>query len=376
MKTLRQAICFVSLILFAAFSVKAQCTNSFQSITYDTVVIGTGNDIHTFTLSQFDPSIGTLLSAKINSTISLNYGFSLTNIEAVQRNFSVKVGRYDNYNSPALSSPYSGFVDTSIGSYLLDPGNTITKSPYTILYRYSQNDSVTSDAVNFLGNNKATFNYTPITYTVLTGSNIYSYSATATDTIHFSVTYYYCNSAILASDIISFSANKLSKEIINLSWATMDMPNSIIYEIQAGSSSSQLSTVGSINSDGSNNYSYKYKIAATEQGKLYFRIKIIEATGEVKYSEIKQVNLDNDNTISNAFIYPNPAQNYININLDKSDWEIGIFSATGNLIQLDQFINTSFAHINFKSSLVPGTYFIKAESLVNQSKRIAGFIVK
>src|SRR5579862_9897937 len=120
----------------------------------------------------------------------------------------------------------------------------------------------------------------------------------------------------------------MSEATIKLSQSSAYMHNDTIYKIQAGSNSSQLIPVDSVISDGSNNYLYSYKIGATEQGKLYFRIKIIEPAGAVKYSEIKEVNLDNDNMISNAFIYPNPSQNFININLEKSDWEIGIFSAT------------------------------------------------
>ena len=105
-RSLRKSLCLVACFtIFISFASRSQCSTQ-QSITYDTLITGTGNDAHVFTLSQFDPSIGTLLSAKINSTISLNYGFTLKNVEAVQRYFSVSVGRYDSYTSTALSTPH------------------------------------------------------------------------------------------------------------------------------------------------------------------------------------------------------------------------------------------------------------------------------
>ena len=94
--------CFTTLISFVS---RSQCSTQ-QSITYDTLITGNGNNSHVFTLPQFDPAIGTLLSANINSTISLNYGFTLKNVEAMQRDFTVSVGRYDHYTSTALSTAY------------------------------------------------------------------------------------------------------------------------------------------------------------------------------------------------------------------------------------------------------------------------------
>jgi len=304
MRPLWKTVCIAAcVIIFFSIASKAQCGNTKQSLSYDTLITGTGNDSHIFTLSQFDPSIGTLVSAKINSTISVNYGFTLKNVEAVQRDFSVSVGRYDHYTSASLSAPYTNLIDTNIGDFLLNPGDTVSKSPYTILYRNSQNDSITSDVVNFLGNSTVAFDYKPITYTNLTGSNVYYYSATANDTIHFSITYYYCSNTILANDLLSFSAKKENTETIKLSWSTNNFFSDRNYEIQASIDSSQFSSVASIPEDiTKKTYQYDYKIAPGKKGKIFFRLKIITTSGSTKYSEIKMIDIDEETLSKELFV--------------------------------------------------------------------------
>jgi len=363
-------------ILIAA-SANAQCGNTLQSITYDTVIIGTGNDVRAISLSQFDPSIGTLVSAKLNSTISVNYGFTLKNVEAVQRDFAVSVGRYDYFTSTALSTPYTNITNTSVGDFVLNPGDSISKPPFTVLYRYSQNDSVTTDVVNFLGNNNVAFNYKTITYTNLTGSNVYYYSAIANDTVHFSVTYYYCDNTILPNDIVSFFADKENNETINLSWSTTGSQQGVNYEIQKGFNSTQLSSIDSVAGiNNSNQYSYNYKIDENPTGKIYFRLKFTNASGEIKYSEIKAVDISDIEGSIKAFVYPNPVDDYINVHLSKNDWDIKVFSDLGTLVQQNYFSNTSLAHISFKTKLPAGTYFIKAQSITTNISRVLSFVVR
>ncbi len=337
---------------------------------------GNGNDTHSINLSQFDPSIGTLVSAKINSTVSLNYGFTLKNVDSTQKDFSVNVGRYDHFSSAALTSPYTNVVDTGIGSFLLNPGDSVTKQPYTLLYRYSQNDSITSNTVSFLGNNMVNYSYVPITYTNLTGSNVYYYSASANDTIRFSVTYYYCTNAILANNIISFSAEKENTDLVKLLWSTNQAESGNEYEIQVGGNGTQFFTIASLPSElNDNSYTYYYKISNNERGKLYFRLKVISQSGSITYSEIKTVDLNNTNN-AQAFVYPNPSKDYINLAIENGAWDVTIFSAIGNIIQQDHFENTSLPHINFKSQLVSGTYFIRAESFTLKKQYVLKFAVK
>ena len=358
---------------------QGQCSSAPQSVSYDTLIAGTGNNSHVFTLPQFEPSIGTLLSAKINSTISVNYGFTLKNVELAQRDFSVSVGRYDHYTSAALSSPYTNLIDTNIGNFILNPGDSVSKAPYTVLSNYGLNDSITGDIANFLGTSTVSFNYTPITYTTLTGSNVYYYSATASDTIHFSITYSYCASSILANDIIAFSAVRENNEIIKLSWTMASPMAGRNYEVEAGTDGTHFSGIALMADANKINYSNDYQIPGHAKGDIYFRIKIISPSGEVKYSDIKMVDIVEGNAANGISIYPNPCNDYINIVFNEPDlknWDTWIYSSTGSLIQKNHFASVSTAHIHFINNLAAGVYFIKAESNTPQKRYLLSFMVR
>jgi hypothetical protein len=265
-----------------------------------------------------------------------------------------------------------------MGDFLLNPGDSVLTPSSTILYRNSESDSITSDVVNFLGNNTVAFNYEPITYTNLTGSNVYYYSATANDTIHFSITYYYCSNAILANDIISFSAIKENSEIIKLSWVTNNSFSDRNYEIQTSTDSTQFASVALVPAEiNKNNYQYNYKIDPDKKGTVFFRLKITDAAGNIKYSEIRMIDIDDNNAGKSIFVYPNPSSDFINVAFDGSgkNWCISIFSSDGSLIQ-KEYTNISPAHINFRSKLSAGIYFIKAQSIDLQKQYLSSFIVR
>ena len=48
------------------------------------------------------------------------------------------------------------------------------------------------------------------------------------------------------------------------------------------------------------------------KGKIYYRAKITQTNGTVYYSNISLIN---NASLSNILVYPNPAKDYININL-------------------------------------------------------------
>jgi type IX secretion system substrate protein len=382
MKSFLKTLCLSGcLTIFVSLSSKAQCTNSLQSITYDTLIAGTGNNTHSFTFSQFDPSIGTLVSAKVNAVVSVNYGFTLQNVETVQRDFSVAVGRYDYFSSTAMVTPYSKLLNLPLGSFLLDPGNTVTQPSSTILYRYMHSDSITENTANFLGYGSVNFNYTPITYTNLTGSNVYYYSATASDTIHFSITYYYCNTTILPVSIIDFLASKDDSGKIELSWITLNEDRGCQYEIQKSEDGYQFmpltSMLVSTDIKTKSDYLYDYNIAAGDGSAVYFRIKLTDASGNIKYSETRKVVL-NDNSTP-IYIYPNPSNSFINVAFNQAtagSWQVDIYASNGSKVQSNYFVNSNNIHIAFKQKLAAGIYFIHAANPQMQNNYVQPFCVK
>jgi len=378
-KIIALCLCLENLASNSSFG---QCSNISQSITYDTLVPGTGNNSTLFTFPQFDPSLGTLVSVRVNSIVSVNYGFTLKNVEGIQRNFSVSVGRYDQFSSTAMVSSYTNLLDVALGSFLLDPGNSVSQSSHTILNRYLESDSITSNVVNFLGNGIVNFNYKAITYTNLTGSNTYFYSAGADDTLRFSITYFYCNSIILSADITNFSAIKENKETARLLWTTVNEQRDCIYEVEKSLDGKNFYTAGYVSSTNENNnsssYIFHYQTMANERTDIWFRLKIKDASGSVKYSEIRMVDMSKDLS-GDIYLYPNPSDQFINIVFNQTslkNWQVDILAANGALVQKNIFRNASTGHIDFQNRLSPGVYFARATDQQTLKNYVLSFIVR
>jgi hypothetical protein len=297
----------------------------------------------------------------------------LGNILDTPVNFSVTVGRYDSFYSSALSAPHANLVNTRLGSYLLNPGDTITEAPSDILYRYQINDSIISDIAPFLGTNTIQFKYRPITYTNLTGSELYYYSASASDTVHFTITYYYCSNTVLANQIGSFSAQKEGSQV-RLIWNSPASQSGMNFEVEEGTGSNLLNPVALVAAETDDSvYSYNYFLSPNDQGMLYFRLKIISSTGQVSYSEIRIVDVSITSVNGQFAVYPNPNAGHLNISFpDQGDWSIGIYAVTGNLIEFSKAFHCTQTVVDLPAGLSSGVYFIRACNIetgekINQS---------
>lgn len=375
----KNAALSLCLCVITIFSSSAQCSAP-QSITYDTLVIGSGNDAHTFNITQFDPALGTLAAVNINSIVSVNYGFTLKNTNSSAINFSIAVGRNDNFQSSVLSSPYNNSLLANVGTFTLNPNQTITQALTTVINRYDNTINLTDNILDFIGSAKIGFNYIPKTYTDHSVSPSYTYSASANDTIHFSVTYLYCNGIVLAENLINFSAAKENYETVKLRWASVNEQRSRTYEIEKSADAIHFSTAGSVpsivNTDNTGNYIYEYQTAFNEKTKLWFRLKITDANGLVKYSSMKMVDMTND-LHSGMFIYPNPSDQFVNIVFNQSkNWEVNIMAANGALLQRNYYSNTNMAHINFNRLLPAGVYFARVVEQQTQKSNMLSFVVK
>jgi len=374
-------LCVTVLVLILHLSALSQCSNSLHSISYDTLIAGSGNDNHTFSIPKFNPLLGTLISAKVNSVVSVNYGFVLKNVESVSRNFSVSVGRYDDFASAVLASPYSNQMQVNIGTYPLNPGNTVSQGLTNIIYRHSNTDSLVTNLTNFMGSGSISFDYEPITYTNLIGSANYYYSASASDTVHFSITYLYCNPVVLPVNLSSFRAERQSETLINLSWTTENEAAGRNYEVQKSNNGNDFVPVSVVPGEPSNGglakYGYDYTLSANDHGVIYFRLKQTDQSGAGGYSEIRMVKLDQDGN-AGVSLFPNPATNFVDLRLNQpgvKSWVVDIFSSNGGLVQTSACPNAGIMHVLFKSKPARGVYFIRATDPQTHKSAVQHFVV-
>ena len=365
----------------------AQCSSSLKSISYNTVLKGTGNNSWGFLLPQFNPLQGTLIAVNISATISVRYAFTLENNANSTVAYNVNVERHDSINSSNLSSPISNLIFKNYGPYNLNATDGTNGSgldytnqgPITLLSNYIINDSIVNNVVPFLGTGNAMFVYNPATTATVSGSTNYSFNATANDTIHFLLTYYYCNAVVLQTTITDFFASKQNNETIKLSWTTQNELANRMYTVQKsddGINFSEVNNIRSIDENVSANYSSNYSISANDKNRIYFRLKIVDENGDINYSEIRIVELDkSDQKIS---LYPNPSNTFVNIVFSNSigNLQTDIFAANGQLLQRNYFANANSVHINFRNKLASGVYFIKVFDVQSQKNYVISFVVE
>ncbi len=376
-----------SMLTSASLPSFAQCSSSLKSISYNTVLKGTGNNSWGFLLPQFNPVQGTLIAVNISATISVRYAFTLENNATGAVAYTVNVNRRDSISSSTLSSPVNNWTYKTYGPFNLSATDGTTGSgsdytnqgPVTLLNNYILNDSIVSNVVPFLGTSNAVFDYNPATTASVAGGANYSFSESINDTMHFSLTYYYCNAVVLQTTLTDFFAVKQNDETIKLSWTTQNELANRLYTVEKsndGKNFSEVDTVRSVDENTSVNYSSGYSISSTDRNKIYFRLKIADENGDISYSEIRIVELDeNKQSIS---LFPNPSGNFVNVVFTNSigNLQTDIFAANGELIQRNYFANANSAHINFRNKLASGVYFIKALDMQLQKNYVISFIVK
>ncbi len=198
------------------------------------------------------------------------------------------------------------------------------------------------------------------------------------DNITFSITYNYCDPNVLASNILSFTANKVNSQTVDLKWNTTNEQPGRKYYIEVSSTGQNFTTTGLVLSNAFSTdatYTYAYPIPPAATGKLYFRLRQEEANGTATWSDVRIINLDgNGLTFS---IYPNPPSDYINLTIpgDSQDWQVNIFAANGSLVQSNYYRNSSTARVNFVRRLATGAYFVRATNPQTSKHYTGSFVV-
>lgn len=362
-------------------ALQAQCVGSLTTRTYDTALTSNGFGIFNLNFPQFSPDSGTLVSVKLMSLVNSMYGFTLRNADTMPATYMLSVGEQDDFSSAALPDPYSNVSSQPLGSYPLNPGQSVTQAPVDYLDNHISSDSVIAVSP-FLGNGLINLRYQAFTFTTLSTVNnaSYFYSAGISNTLTFSLQYLYCRSgALLATDLSGWSATLVGPRNVQLSWDASNETVGREYIIQRGHDShtfTNIAAVPALANGSTAEYSYSDELPQEADSSWYYRLQIRDATGLVSYSTIKEVSLTSAGR--GLALYPNPATDFINLIPDlpdATDWQVDIFAASGNLIQQNVYMQAHTMFIPFKGKISAGTYFVRALDLRRQRTISATFIV-
>lgn len=179
---------------------------------------------------------------------------------------------------------------------------------------------------------------------------------------------------ILPVSVLNFTAI-LKNEMVHLNWTATDYKNFSHFVLQKSTDGKNFTNVAvymaqTSESNAVNQYLYKDVVKNTQTDKIYYRLQLVDVDGSFEYSNIKSVQLKNEQLIQ-IQTYPNPAVDQLNV-LVPAAWEkqtitFDIYTTTGMLVQRIQNNNGTQQHTINVSQLHTGNYILKVSNGQNTS---------
>ncbi|MFT3825921.1 MAG: choice-of-anchor E domain-containing protein [Chitinophagaceae bacterium] len=377
--------CGISLITTTFFTttVNAQscsCANGDQPniIEYRDTLHSTMASNSTLSFPKFDLTLGTLTCVSLFDTLTIVATVGARNRDATSAHtptFQLTVPL--TISGPSLS--ITDFKNVIYGPDYLEifgmPGDSITYGPDTVYRNVAHKKTITSssDLSGYTGLGNVSFNYgisggaIPIfdgtNYTVTFGTNTWAV---------FKLVYSWCEHTSMAANIQNFIAGKKSNTI-NLSWQVANDEPLNSYEILISTDGKNFTKSikvpkQPVTEGVATKYTYQYTPDPSYAGKLYFRIKQIDATGQPKFSAAQFVNLAS-NAGNEVSIYPNPAKtSQVAMQFSqvlKGNYAVELINITGQVIYRNTFKlnNTNTLQLTLPTVPPAGMYHLRAREV-------------
>ncbi|HEY4154746.1 MAG TPA: T9SS type A sorting domain-containing protein, partial [Puia sp.] len=108
--------------------------------------------------------------------------------------------------------------------------------------------------------------------------------------------------------------------------------------------------------------------ASTDAGKIYFRIRRKDGQGNISFSIVKGINLEQGDQRPGIQIYPNPVDRHVTVLFDERQtgaFRLELISTTGQIIQQKQvqMAGNSVASMELAGHPARGVYLLRAQDL-------------
>ncbi|HTL10481.1 MAG TPA: choice-of-anchor E domain-containing protein [Chitinophagaceae bacterium] len=374
---LLQGLLPVLLIAASPDTVFSQCANGApaSTITYDTTVIGSGNSSRTFSFPKFNPAIGTLLSADLQSVVGLEYSYDLENQTSQNKIFKTKIVRTDDIYSTALDPGAVNAVNqTPQVPSLIAAHQQLHYGPARMNYTLS-NSVTDARLINFMGAGAVDFDYETGTSAAVQGPLPWQLNFTSVlDTTKFSITYRYCATNLLSADLLFFSATAVKEKVL-LTWRQAVIEHNRTYAVQMSSDGQHFNDIASITENNSGAYTFTYMHNSAK--KMYFRIEQRNISGEIKYSNTRTV--EPSATVKPTVrVYPSLyTGGNLTVNFPaKASWQINIYSAEGRRLLEAREKDVYTAQLLLPSYLPNGFYTVETINASTQERQLTRFVVQ
>jgi len=222
--------------------------------------------------------------------------------------------------------------------------------------------------------------YTPSASEIAAGFAILSLEANSATCglVSNSVTIFITNTTPVTLTSFKGAKTKIGNE---LTWSTSAEFNNNGFEVLRSNDGQSFTKIGyvtskAVNGNSSNVLNYKFSDNSTFGQAKYYRLNQLGSDSRNQLSSILFIKGDNANTYSLNFVSPNPAQNFVNVNIEstvKENVRLMIFDATGKNV-FTQNASLVSGNNNIKinvNKLSLGNYFIK---VAGTNQIVASFI--
>ncbi len=330
----------------------------------------------TISFPKFDPAIGVLSCFRVSDTVTTVVNYNLQNNQPDTESYKFRTSRLSDLTGPNNFENYINSPNKTYGPYILapyhSPGNTDQADigPDTV-FNKNYSTAYGSSSAAYYGLGTVNFNYlTTSTFTILTGSSNAIITLRAYTRLGIQLVYYWCPFSILETKITGFKA-ALSNNNVLMQWDVNNPEESDKYEIEISNNGQEFKNFGqgiSKTNGGVSHYSFTYNVDEAFSGKLFFRIKQTAHSGKISYSNVRNISINNENSIHKYSVYPNPSVAGINIQFMKTsngNYNVELLNSNGQSIFQKKYLinNSSSINIDWPRKPLPGIYFLKIRDL-------------
>jgi hypothetical protein len=157
----------------------------------------------------------------------------------------------------------------------------------------------------------------------------------------------------LSLTLLSFTANKMEGNKVNLQWTTSDEINVSHFDVEHSPdliNYSRLGAVHALNNQGICHYQFVDEIVRSKTN--HYRLRMVDSDTSERLSQVITVNFSDDEDV---LIFPTASTDKVNIHSVK-EIVVRLFSMTGVLLQQKQVVGNDFIDL---SHLSPGIYLLR-----------------
>ena len=173
-----------------------------------------------------------------------------------------------------------------------------------------------------------------------------------------------CSQIVTPVTLQNFTATPKGQDVL-LNWSTASEINAAYFIIERSANDAQFQAIGTVQAVGNSSHLNAYNITDNqlEAGVYLYRLKMVDADGSFKYSNVVKVNFSaSDFAIAN--LYPQPVNNVLNVTLSSikaGKFQVSVFDIAGKLLL--QQSNTVIRGMNLlqvnTANLSQGSYVLR-----------------